>query len=154
MTDKHLNGPVTGASPVAQEIGGTPINHAGIIFPTLARSETGGVAADGVYASAEQFNPGCKGVRLFTVVANGGGTVTVKIQVKNPATGAWVDLAGAATAALNNTAGALLTVYPGLTGIADAAGVTINQHLGSAWRLVVTVATAEETFSVGADYLL
>jgi hypothetical protein len=88
------------------------------------------------------------------VVANGSGTATIKIQVRNPYTRAWVDLAGAATAALNNTAGALLTVYPGLTGIADSAGVTINQHLGSAWRAIATVATATETFSVSGDYLI
>jgi hypothetical protein len=100
------------------------------------------------------FNPDAKGVRLFSVVANGSGTVTTKIQVRDPATDAWVDLAGATTAALNNTTGIITTVYPGLTGIADSAGVTINQHLGVEWRAVATVATATETFSVGAVYLL
>jgi len=145
------NAPVTGDSPLT--LAQSSINS-GALFPTAARSQTGGVASDGVYASAEQTNPGARGVRLFTVVANGSGTVTVKLQVKNPYTDTWVDVAGAATAALNNNAGAIITVYPGLTGIADAAGVTINQHLGSTWRAIATVATASETFSVGADYLL
>jgi len=125
------------------------------LFPTLARLHTAdpdGLGA-GVYASQEIRNVSAKGVRLFSVVANGSGTVVVKIQVKNPYTGTWVDLAGAATAALNNNAGVIITIYPGLTGIADSAGVTINQHPGSSWRAVATVATATETFSVAADHL-
>lgn len=129
---------------------------AGILFASAARTELlnpDGLGA-GLYASSEQHNPGAKGVRLFSVVANGSGTVTIKLQVRDPNTDVWVDLAGATTAALNNTAGTLTTVYPGLTGIADTAGVTINQHLGPAWRAVATVATATETFSVGADYLI
>lgn len=127
----------------------------GIIFPTLARDkDTDSGLGAGVYASAEMFNPGARGVRLFTVVGNGSGTVTVKVQVRDPNTDAWVDLAGATTAALNNTAGTITTIYPGLTGIADSAGVTINQHIGPCWRAVATVATATETFSVGADYLI
>ncbi len=143
------------AVPPASTTDSTSASQAtGVLFPTLSRSHLGGVASDGGYASDEIYNPDAKGVRLFTIVANGGGTVTVKIQVIDPYTDTWVNLAGATTAALNNNAGALLTVYPGLTGIADAAGVTCNQHLGPAWRVVATVATAAETFSVGADYLL
>ena len=125
------------------------------LFPTAARLHTAdlfGLGA-GVYASDEIRNVSAKGVRLFSVVANGSGTVVIKIQVKNPYTGTWVDLAGAATAALNNNVGVIITIYPGLTGIADATGVTINQHLGSSWRAVATVATATETFSVAADHL-
>lgn len=127
---------------------------AGVIFLSAARTTTGSPAGDGVYPSAELFNAGAKGIRIYTTVANGSGTVTVKVQVRNPYNDVWVDLAGAATAALNNTAGTITTIYPGLTGIADSAGVTINQHIGPSWRLVATVATATETFSVGADYLI
>ena len=146
------NGPVPVAGTNA--VGGTLVP--GIVFPTAALDKdtnTYGLGA-GVYVSAELENPSCRGVRLFTVVANGSGTVTVKVQVRAPYTNTWIDLAGATTAALNNNTGALLTVYPGLTGIADSTGVTCNQHLGPAWRLVATVATATETFSVAADYLL
>ncbi len=163
----HKNEPVPGTGPRSMPVS-TPGGPAslqvaedatqvsGILFFSAARTHTAdaqGLGA-GIYASSEQQNPGAKGVRLFTVVANGSGTVTVKVQVRDPNTDVWVDLASAATAALNNTAGALLTVYPGLTGIADSAGVTCNQHLGPAWRAVATVATATETFSVGADYLI
>lgn len=132
-------------------VGGT--NVTGVIFPTLARSETGGAASDGVYTSEIIFNPGAKGVRLFSTVANGGGTVALKVQVKNPYTDAWVDLTGAAIAAHNNTS-KCLTIYPGVTGIADSADVTNNQHLGPEWRVHATVATASETFSVAGDYLI
>jgi hypothetical protein len=163
----HKNEPVPGQSPrtmpvatpngpASLQVAEDATQVAGILFAPAARTHTGdpdGLGA-GIYASSEQQNPGAKGVRLFTVVANGSGTVTVKIQVRDPNTDVWVDLAGATTAALNNTTGTLTTVYPGLTGVADSSGVTINQHIGPAWRAVATVATATETFSVGADYLI
>jgi hypothetical protein len=98
------------------------------------------------------YNPNARGVRLYFVVANGSGTVTSQIQVRDPYTDTWINLPGAATAALNNTTGTLMTVYPGLTGIVDAA-TNVNQHLGTSWRLQATV-TNTETFSVGAEYLL
>jgi hypothetical protein len=107
------------------------------------------------YNSEEQFNLNAKGLRLFvTNDAAGGSTATVKIQVKDPVGDTWTDLAGAATAALGAVTGSLITIYPGLTGIADAAGVTINQHLGCTWRAVLTVGVATGTASVGAEYLL
>ena len=128
-------------------------NIPGMILATAARTHTGGDASDGVYASAELYNPGARGVRIFTVVANGSGTVAFKVQIKNPYTDAWFDLPGAAIAAHNNGS-KTITVYPGVTGIADASDVTCNQHLGPQWRVHTTVATATETFSVAADYLL
>ncbi len=128
-------------------------NVPGAIFITAARSQTGGVASDGVYASDELANAGAKGVRIFTVVANGSGTVAFKVQVKNPYTDAWFDLPGAAIAAYNNGS-KTITIYPGLTGIADVTDVTCNQHLGPQWRVHTTVASASETYSVSADYLI
>lgn len=132
-------------------VGGT--NVAGVVFPTGAYTATGGVNSDGVYSSGIIFNPGAKGVRLFTTVANGSGTVAVKVQIKNPYTDAWVDLAGGTIAAHNNSS-KCLTIYPGLTGIADTTDVTNNQHLGPEWQVVATVASATETFSIAADYLI
>lgn len=152
MSDLHVNGPVLGTDPVALDAT-TDLQNAGYIFPTAARTHTGGPASDGVYTSEEILNPNAKGVRLFVIVANGSGTVALKVQVKNPYTDAWYDLPGAAIAAFNNSS-KTLTIYPGLTGIADSADVTNNQHLGSAWRVHCTVATATETFSVAGDYLL
>ncbi len=125
----------------------------GVIFVTAARDQTtdSGLGA-GIYASAEIANPNARGVRLYTVVANGSGTVAFKVQVRNPYLDTWVDLPGAAIAAYNNNT-KMITIYPGLTGIADVADSTNNQHLGSSWRVVATVATASETFSVAGDYL-
>lgn len=119
----------------------------GIIFSSASR-----VAA--AYNSDELFNPTSKGVRIFTVNDGAGGsTATVKVQVKAPGSAVWIDLAGAATAALGATTGSIITIYPGLTGIADSAGVTINQHLGNSWRLVLTIGVATGTASVSAIYL-
>jgi hypothetical protein len=120
----------------------------GIVFESASR----GAAA---YTSQEFHNASARGIRIFTANdAAGGSTATVKVQVKAPGSAVWIDLAGAATAALGSTTGSIITIYPGLTGIADAAGVTINQHIGQAWRLVLTVGVATGTSSVSAVYLL
>lgn len=120
----------------------------GVIFPSASRTAA-------AYTSQEFVNPDVKGIRIFTSNDGAGGsTATVKIQVKMPGTTNWTDLAGAATAALGAVTGSLLTVYPGLTGIADAAGVTINQHLGLSWRLVLTIGVATGTSQVSAHYLV
>lgn len=149
MSDMHVNNWVAGTNPVVQELNGTPPNRAGIIFPSASR-------IIGANNSSPFFNPNAKGIRLF--IANdaaGGSTATAKIQVLNPADGVtWVDLAGASSAAVGSSTGTIVTIYPGLTGIADAAGVTINQHLGSIWRVVLTIAVATGVSSVGGDYLL
>lgn len=148
MASSFINQPV----PIAGTTTVGSDNVPGTIFPTAARTHTGGVASDGVYASDELANPCAKGVRIFTVVANGSGTVAFKVQVRNPYTDAWFDLPGAAIAAYNNGS-KTITIYPGLTGIADVSDVTNNQHLGPSWRVHTTVATASETFSVSATYL-
>jgi hypothetical protein len=143
MADLHTNGPI----PSSQHAAGvnTP---AGVLFVSASRTAA-------AYNSDEQFNPNCKGIRLFTTNdAAGGSTATVKIQVKDPVGDTWTDLAGATTLALGAVTGSITTIYPGLTGIADAAGITINQHLGCVWRAVLTIGVATGTASVGAEYLL
>lgn len=132
-------------SPFSSGVSGGPN---GVIFASASRVQA-------AYTSDEFHNTGWKGVRIYTANdAAGGSTATVKVQVRAPNSDVWIDLAGAATAALGSTTGSLITIYPGLTGIADSAGVTINQHLGPAWRLVLTVGVATGTSSVGADYLI
>lgn len=142
----HLNTPVPTPGPIDTS---TAANQpAGVIFPSASRIQA-------AYTSAPILNTDAKGVRIFTANdAAGGSTATVKIQVQAPDSDVWIDLAGATTAALGSTTGSLLTVYPGLTGIADSAGITINQHLGPMWRVVLTVGVATGTSSVGAHYLL
>ncbi len=105
-----------------------------------------------VYVSDPITNLDAKGVRLYGTVGNGDGTVTIKLQAQNPYTKAWVDIPGATTAALNNTTGTLLVVYPGNSGITNSTTI-INQALPPIWRVAATV-TNIETFSIAADYLL
>lgn len=127
----------------------SPIGPAlGVIFPSASRSAS-------AYTSQEFVNQGAKGIRIFTTNDGAGSsTATVKVQVRMPGTTNWTDLAGAATAALAAVTGSIITIYPGLTGIADAAGITINQHLGDSWRLVLTIGTATGTSQVSAHYLV
>ncbi len=120
----------------------------GTIFPSVSRTAA-------AYTSQEFLNTEARGLRIFTTnAATGGSTATVKIQVRMPGSTDWTDLAGAATAALGAVTGSLLTVYPGLTGIADSTGITINQHLGLIWRLVLTVNVATSVSQVSAQYLM
>jgi hypothetical protein len=118
----------------------------GTIFESASR-----VAA--TYTSDEIKNFEHLGVRLFINRTNvgGAGTVTAKIQVKDPVSGTWVDLTGAVTTALATVACSCLTVYPGLT---VAANDKIDGHLGVTWRVSVTVATNAVIFSIGAEYLV
>ena len=128
-------------------------NYNGIIFLSAARTESAdpdGLGA-GVYASPEMHNPGARGVDIFTVAtSSGAGAVTVKVQKKDPASGTWIDLTSAATAAIADPGSSVLTIYPG---IAETANVSVSDHLGYTWRVVATVGTAAVTFSVGAVYL-
>jgi hypothetical protein len=115
----------------------------GVIFASASRT--------GATNSPEFFNPSAKGVRLYiTNVAEAGATATVKIQVKDPVSKVFVDLAGATTAALGAVAPSLFTVYPeGVT----AANVYVLNILGVSWRAVITMSAAA-TASVGGEYLI
>ena len=119
----------------------------GVIFPSASRTAA-------AYNSQEFVNAGARGLRLFvTNDAAGGSTATVKVQVRMHGTTNWTDIAGAVTAALGAVTGSIITIYPGLTGIADSAGITINQHLGVCWRIVLTIGTATGTSMVSGEYL-
>lgn len=145
-----VNQPVP--SPGNQGVADTA-NKNGIIFASAERTESAdphGLGA-GIYVSEEMQNPGARGVDLFVdTTSTGAGTLTVKIQKKDPASGNWYDLTSATTAAINDPADVILTVYPG---IAETANVSVSDHLGHIWRVHATVATAAVTFSIGAVYL-
>lgn len=146
----HVNQPV----PVGGNLGvADTANRNGILFESAARTESAdphGLGA-GVYVTEEIHNFGAKGVDIFLVsTSSGGGTVTVKLQKKDPASGTWIDLTSGATAAQADPGSAILTIYPG---IAETANVSVSDHLGLIWRAHATVATASVTFSVGAVYL-
>jgi hypothetical protein len=136
------------------------VNQAVPIFPNAGNTIPNGTLfvsasrAAAAYNSDEHVNPFCKGIRLYiTNDGAGGSTATVKLQVRSPG-GSFTDLAGATSAALGAVTASIVTIYPGLTGIADAAGVTINQHLGLIWRAVLTIGVATGTSKVEADYLV
>jgi hypothetical protein len=137
----EANGPVPGVADAAGNI------KEGVVFPSASRTQA-------AYNSQEFRNPKAKGLRLYvTNDGAGSSTATVKVQVRMPGTTNWTDLAGATTAALGAVTGSICTIYPGLTGIADAAGVTINQHIGGTFRLVLTIGTATGTSMVSAAFL-
>ena len=126
----------------------------GVLFATASR-------VTGTYTSDEIFNPVARGVRLNLVISPTGpatGAWALTVEVPDPVTDTWKPLLGTSvTGATGNGTGALtgafLTIYPGLTGIADAAGA-INQHLGPRWRAKVVTTLDTLSFSVGADYLI
>ena len=152
----------TGAVSAYTEAGATskPQNKPGVIFPNTSR-------ITGTYTTDPIYNPTARGVRLTLVIAPTGpatGTYAMTVEVPDPVdSSVWKPLLGTlATGVTGNGTGALtgahLTVYPGLTGIADAGTgngpVTVNQHLGPIWRLKVVTTLDTLTFSVGGDYLL
>ena len=100
-------------------------------------------------------NVGWRGVVLFLNITaeDGAITLTPKVQVLDPVSGAWVDLAGAVFAAQTATTAApvMLTIYPG---IAETANVSVSDVLPRNWRVVATMSgTTSMTFSIGACYL-
>lgn len=91
-----------------------------------------------------------KGVRLFVDIdsVTGTGTVAVKVSMKDPISGAYVDMPGATTG--TKTAGTYeLVVYPG---IAETSNVSISDVLPKTWRVTAAVVTGG-TFSVAASTL-
>lgn len=161
MPDFHVNFPVPNPLPSrALPFPGASGSNAteqkdGTIFPGTARAD------NAAYTSDEMHNLAAKGVRLYIQVSGAIGTttLTVKIQVRNPAAvsaaTAWIDLPDAVTSALTtDDSSSTLTVYPG---IAETANISVSDHLGPAWRVVATLSNGDTdsvTFAIGGDYLL
>lgn len=97
-----------------------------------------------------------KGVLLtldITAKAGTSPTLDLKVQGKDPVSGKYYDIPGAAWAQKNDSGVDELTVYPGMV---EAANVSEDAVLPQTWRMVGTVggsATPTFTYSVGADYL-
>ena len=152
----------SGAVSAYTEAGATskPLNKPGVLFSNTSR-------VTGTYTTDPIFNPTARGVRLTLVIAPTGpatGAYALTIEVPDPVDSTvWKPLLGTlATGMTGNGTGALtgafLTLYPGITGIADAGAangsLTANQHLGPIWRAKVVTTLDTLTFSVGGDYLL
>ena len=128
-------------------------NYNGVIFASAERNQTDDPTGDGagIYVSADMHNVSARGLDLFVdTTSSTAGTLTVKVQRKDPASGTYFDIAGATTVSINDPADVNLTIYPG---IAETANISVSDTLGHIWRVHATVATAAVTFSVGACYL-
>lgn len=140
------NGPTDSTSGGANQVDG-------VIFPSLSRAQNGGDGS-GNYFSQEYLNSGALGIRVFIDVTNvggGPGTVTVKLQNLDPASGKWIDVPACTSGSINSVSSKIMTIFPGTT--ESSSEVEISEPLGMRWRLVATVGTNAVTFSVGADYL-
>ncbi len=116
-------------------------------FPSLVTLTAAGA---GTTNSADQTNPGARGVVVVADITAATGTiaVTVSIQGKDAASGKYYTLL--TSASLTGTGTTVLTVYPGLT---PAANVTVSNVLPSTWRVVVVSGpgvTPAVTMTVGA----
>lgn len=133
-----------------------PGSSNGVIFPSAVRTNTGGVAADGIYDSAELFNANWRGVRLYINRTVATGTLTVSVQGKDPLTGAWIALTGFTTATLTSAIATTLTIYPGIVTVAGTGTTSteFNGVLPCSWRVHAVVATNTTTWSIGAEYLV
>lgn len=118
-----------------------------VILASAARTVT--------FNSDDQPNIEGKGLAVFldiTAVAGTAPTLDVKVQLKDPASGKYVDLTDAAFAQKTATGTDVLIIYPG---VATLANKRISALITGMWRLVATIAgTAPSfTFSVGASVI-
>ncbi|MCK5605280.1 hypothetical protein KAR91_25535 [Candidatus Pacearchaeota archaeon] len=98
--------------------------------------------------SDDQTNSRHKGCHIIIdVTVDGGGSLTPKIQGKDPLSGKYYDiLVGSAISAVGTT---ILKVYPGLTASANSIE---NDIVPSKFRIVVTAGDANSmTYSVGVN---
>lgn len=119
---------------------------------TIFKSQVYAIASS-PFNSPEMDNAAWKGVKLFvnTTAVGGAGTVTVKIQSKDPTSGVWVDVPLATTPAIATNTNTTLLVYPG---VLETVGENeIAASIGRPWRVVMTIGGNDVTCSVGGIYL-
>jgi hypothetical protein len=99
-------------------------------------------------ASLDQINSGGSGVKVvLNTTAIGTGSVTVSIQGKDVASGAYYNLLVGAPVTTNGTT--VYEVHPGLTAVANSVA---NTALPYTWRVVVTANNANAaSYTVGAS---
>ncbi|MGH9238631.1 MAG: hypothetical protein ACRD3G_11395 [Vicinamibacterales bacterium] len=132
------NGPITAATFATQ--------RPGTVFPATSR-------AAATYDSQEYHNLGACGLQLVVDVndVGGAGTVTVSVLARDPATGLFVPLPDATTAAIAVASQVVLSVHPALT--EDAADVNISVLLPHAFKVRAVVGGNAVDFSVGGTLL-
>jgi hypothetical protein len=120
-------------------------NNRGLtVFASAARTSTTN--------SADQVNYNGVGALFFLDISAVSGTLPtldLKIQVKDPTSGNYVDLPNAAFAQKNATGTSMLVVYPGITTAANAA---VSGILARLFRAVATIGgtTPSFTFTLSA----
>lgn len=118
------------------------------IIPTSDRTPT--------FNSKEfEIPKGSKGAKFFLNISAVSGTTptcVVKIQEKDPISGSWVDVNGAAFASKTAVNADTLEIYPGVTAVANR---RVSGVLGKTVRAVATIGGTTPSFnlSLAAVYL-
>lgn len=109
-----------------------------------------GVAATASVNSADLTNADHQGVKVYVNTSLiGTGSITVSVQAKDPASGAYVTLL--ASAAIVTNVMTTLTVFPGLP---VTTNVSANDVLPRQWRISVTANNANPAnYTVGASLI-
>lgn len=121
--------------------------------------ETKNEVLHGSEAKTETFNgedftnKGHRGINLFLDITAKSGTsptLDIKLQAKDPTSGNYFDVPGAAFAQKTTTGQAMLTIYPG---IGETANVSVSDVLAAIYRFVATIGgtTPSFTFSLSAN---
>jgi len=115
-----------------------------------------GAAYDASFNTAAQKHETAAGVRLYlkiTAKTCTSPTLDIKVQGKDPASGDWIDVAGAAFTQKNDVGSDILTLHPSMTA---AANDIVKEPAPTTWRLVCAIGGSDTptfTFSVGYGYL-
>jgi hypothetical protein len=117
-----------------------------ILLPSAARTAQA--------STADFINPGSRGIYVWLNVtaASGTGGLQVKVQAKDPASGAYSSLHASPTAIIA-TGQNIYVLYPSGT-VITGTSTSYNAVLPRTWRVTVLVGDASSyTYSVGASLL-
>lgn len=126
------------------------LKKTGTVFASAARTTTTN-SSDQTLDTADDPASVPGAIVLFldvSVVSGTSPTLDIKVQMKDPISGNYVDMPSAAFAQKTAVGTDTLTIYPGALTIANR---QVNAILPKTWRLVATIggATPSFTFSVG-----
>lgn len=105
------------------------------------------VGQSGTFTSADVLNTVARGVKvILSVTANAGGlgSVVLKIQGRDVASGSYYDLL--TSAALSAVATSVFTLNPSITAVANQA---VRDALPAVWRVTVSGNGSPTSYSVG-----
>jgi hypothetical protein len=108
----------------------------------------------GTYTKEFMRPPGVTGVRVdIAYTAEGGATATLdfKLQYRDTSDSAWEDIPGASVVQFTGVGENDLTVYPGLTAVANR--LVTQVPLPKVLRAVAVVGTDNLTFAASAEFL-